>query len=210
MCAGKSDGRGEQGFTLVEVLVALTLLAFVSLMLFGGLRFGARTWEAVVVASEQRDRIAAAQGFLRDRLSTTTNPGGRRARDTLVAIDLNGDADRLSFVSPWMTSLAQPGLYRFTLWHDAEGDGQLVLEWQPAGLAAAEGAELEGLRDRRVLLEGVDAVGFRYYGAVAPDEPPAWLNHWQTPELAPLLVEIEVTLDDPVRAWPRFVAEIRS
>ena len=38
--------RGAPGFTLVELLVGLSLLGLISLLLFGGLRFGLRTWEA--------------------------------------------------------------------------------------------------------------------------------------------------------------------
>ncbi len=51
-------GRRQAGFTLVELLVAMTLLAFLSITLFGGLRFGARSWEAVVDSSAERDHIA--------------------------------------------------------------------------------------------------------------------------------------------------------
>jgi len=35
-----SRSSGEAGFTLIELLVALTLLGLVSVLLFGGLRFG--------------------------------------------------------------------------------------------------------------------------------------------------------------------------
>ena len=37
--------QGAAGFTLVELLVAMTLLGFLTVLLFGGLRFGTRAWE---------------------------------------------------------------------------------------------------------------------------------------------------------------------
>ncbi|NEX17237.1 MAG: general secretion pathway protein GspJ, partial [Halochromatium sp.] len=38
--------RGR-GFTLVELLIALSLIGIITLLLFSGLRLGSRSWEAV-------------------------------------------------------------------------------------------------------------------------------------------------------------------
>ena len=83
--------RRQAGFTLVELLVAMTLLAFLSIALFGGLRFGARSWEAVVDSSTERDQIAATQTFLRDRLGQLTLPGGARQRQPAEDARLTGE-----------------------------------------------------------------------------------------------------------------------
>ena len=102
-------GRRQAGFTLVELLVAMTLLAFLSLTLFGGLRFGARSWEVVVDSSAERDRIATTQTFLRDRLGQLTLPGpaGRQAAQekclasvrewrALLRLELDAELQRLA------------------------------------------------------------------------------------------------------------------
>ena len=36
---------GEAGFTLLELLISMTLLGLLMLVVLGGLRFGARAWE---------------------------------------------------------------------------------------------------------------------------------------------------------------------
>ena len=90
------DMKGERrqaGFTLVELLVAMTLLAFLSVSLFGGLRFGARSWEAVVDSSAERDDIASTQTFLRDRLAQLMLPTPGRRRDSNEDRDLNEDGN---------------------------------------------------------------------------------------------------------------------
>ena len=40
--------RGTNGFTLLEVVLALSLLAGMLLLLFAGLRIGLRSWDAGV------------------------------------------------------------------------------------------------------------------------------------------------------------------
>src|SRR5579864_2460479 len=60
---------GDAGFTLLELLISLTLLAVLSAILFGGLRFGTRAWERSEVMASETDEIAIAQNFLRRQLS---------------------------------------------------------------------------------------------------------------------------------------------
>ena len=50
---GHHRHRSEAGFTLIELLVALTLLGLISVVLFGGLRFGTRAWEVVTMLSRR-------------------------------------------------------------------------------------------------------------------------------------------------------------
>ncbi len=108
-------GSRQAGFTLVELLVAMTLLAFLSIALFGGLRFGARSWEAVIDSSAERDRIASTQTFLRDRIGQLTLPGAGRLRDIDDDRRLIGGSNWVEFVAPWLSALSLGGLYRFTL-----------------------------------------------------------------------------------------------
>lgn len=190
----------QRGFTLVELLVAMTLLGLVSLMLFGGLRFGTRAWDSVVASSADRDRIVAAQRFLRQRLGGATAPGGRRQREISHALAVEGSDGEIAFTAPWMTALAYPGLYRFTLGHD---EGALVLSWQPDG--EAETGTTEDRTGARVLLDDVSALRLRYYGWPEDGDTPEWLDAWADAQTPPLLVGIDVEFSDPALYWPGFV-----
>ena len=59
----------EQGFTLLEILVAITLLGLLMAALFGGVRLGVRAWEASGTRLDNDTRLTAVQDFLRDRLT---------------------------------------------------------------------------------------------------------------------------------------------
>ncbi|MEE8455278.1 MAG: prepilin-type N-terminal cleavage/methylation domain-containing protein [Limibaculum sp.] len=198
-------GRRQAGFTLVELLVAMTLLAFLSITLFGGLRFGARSWEAVVDSSAERDHIASTQTFLRDRLGQLTLPGpaGRRRSDADGGLD--GGPERVEFVAPWLSALSLGGLYRFTLWHEDTGDGRLMLSWQPAEADPDALEELGDLAGERILLDGVAEFSLSYYGAPDEDAEPEWLDQWESPGAPPRLVRVDLAFADARRVWPVFI-----
>ena len=203
-------GRRQAGFTLVELLVAMTLLAFLSITLFGGLRFGARSWEAVVGSSAERDAIASTQTFLRDRLGQLTRPGpaGRRRLANDADADdagLERGPERLEFVAPWLSALSLGGLYRFTLWHEDTGDGRLMLSWQPAEADPEALDELGDLAGERVLLDGVTGLRLSYYGAVDEGDEPEWLDQWESPGTPPRLVRVDLAFSDARLVWPVFV-----
>ena len=57
--------KGQRGFTLLELLIAMTLLGLIVTMAFSGLRLGTRAWEA----ADARDHdVYLVQQMLRTRL----------------------------------------------------------------------------------------------------------------------------------------------
>ncbi|MEO1460317.1 MAG: type II secretion system protein, partial [Pseudomonadota bacterium] len=104
----------QAGFSLVELLVVMTLLAFLSAILLGSLRFGARSWEGVLAATDRRDSIAAAHRFLRARVGGLVRSGTAGA--WAGAPEIAGDAREIRFTAPWLEALGHGGAYRFRLW----------------------------------------------------------------------------------------------
>lgn len=180
--------RDARGFTLVETLVSLTLLALVATMLFGGLRFGARSWDAAATRTEAQAETAAVRAFLSARLSEVSQLEGAEAA-------VEGTAEGIAFSAPWIGGPTPPGIYRFSL--AREGD-QLMLAWRPQDAARAD------LAGRRALLGGVARAAFAYYGA-AEGGSPGWRPAWPAARGAPRLVRLTIDFADPARAWAPLV-----
>ena len=72
--------RRQKGLTLIELMVVLLLLSLITLGLFGGLRLGARAWEAGQEVSEALDDVVLVQGFLRRQLAQEIEGRAETAR----------------------------------------------------------------------------------------------------------------------------------
>lgn len=158
--------RRERGLTLVELLVALTLLAMVSLLMMTGLRLGSRVWERVEGASQELDATLGVHGFLRARLSGTSRPDA-----------VAGTAERLRFSAPWMTALGGAGIYGFEL---ARREDELVLAWRPVEelVGSGQSAVAEAVSGERVLLERITGLRISYFGRPKGADRPRWVERW--------------------------------
>ena len=66
-----ADRAAERGFSLIEVLIALTLFAILMAMLSSGVRLGSRIQASGSEQIDEWSQIAAVQRFLRAELATT-------------------------------------------------------------------------------------------------------------------------------------------
>lgn len=126
-----------QGFTLVERLVGLTLMALLSVILFGGLRFGMRAWEAGGEHVEQASRLDTMQNLLRRQVSQARLPELDAGTESRPLPAFVGEPERLQFIAPLPAHRGAGGSYLFHL-AVAEGDGR------PASNAALRPAKMPG------------------------------------------------------------------
>jgi len=213
----RSGLQSEAGFTLIELLVALTLLGLISVVLFGGLRFGTRAWEAGNVRAEQLAQIQAVQALLRRRIAQAQPPGAQPPTSNAAdAADgrgiFVGESNSMHFLAVVPSRAGVGGIYAFDLAvieGSAQGDTQAVqleLTWRRhrADDAAEPGDIPEaGLGGRRVLIEGLASAQFRYFGASDPGQTADWRDRWDSEGGLPGLISIEAEFPEgDGRIWP--------
>jgi general secretion pathway protein J len=186
-------------------LIALTLFGLLSVALVGGLRFGTRVWERGHEQSVAFTEVEAVHGFLRQlleqaRLSVQVLDDRRQDRGFF------GSADRIEFLAPLPQHVGLGGLYRFHLRGITEsGAEELILSWElyrPDRVGTAEEEQVS----QRVLLEDIERLKVRYYGAFESDLDPEWHEAWDANTHLPRLISIDLAFPaDDLRLWPEFV-----
>ncbi len=213
-----TGARAGAGFTLIELLVALTLLGLVSVVLFGGLRFGTRAWEVGNARAARLAEVQAVQAVLRRRIAQAVLPedAGAESAFSDSPAAFAGAEDSLRFVALVPARIGVGGFYLFELSVADDGDGaRLELAWrlfradQPGDLDQPE----PGLGGRRVLIEGIEEAKFGYYGAERAERAGAkaeWRDRWDRADGLPALIALEVAFPaGDSRSWPDLVVAPR-
>lgn len=205
--------RGARGFTLLELLVAMTLLALLAGLLFGGLSFGVRVWEKGDAELENMAELQIAQGLIRRLISRALVIDLTEVEDEDAAI-FEGTMDAMSFVGPAPAQSLPGGFYRLSFRADDEsGKSRLVMSWRlldPDERGAGAGAGTGEDEDENVvvLVENIADLSLAFFGTDNEDGDgdPRWQDHWEDMPGPPLLVRMTVTFPDgDRRIWPELV-----
>ena len=191
--------RGPRnGFTLIEVLVTLALLALVLALLSGALRFAQSTWDAAT-RLDAHASTGTAESFLRARLGEAM-PLYEQTATGLVRLAFEGTGESLSFVAPAANGPAGAGLYHHAL-DVAPGTGGgrsqnlLRLKLMPYQAKQTE-PRGESMQQEHVLMGNVKSLTLRYFGRGAIRAEPAWHAAWPRTDALPQLVEMTIARSD--------------
>ncbi|QBQ53539.1 prepilin-type N-terminal cleavage/methylation domain-containing protein [Nitrosococcus wardiae] len=202
--AGSKAPHSCQGFTLVELLIAMTLVGMMLVILFSGLRLATRSWEAAEQKLEVVEKQRVIEGLFRrqireQKLLFFNDP------EQGQTMTFAGTAEAMQFVAPLLTRLGLGGLYWITFEVVKEGgESHLMMSWRPY---RPEGQETTG-REREVLLEAVEEIAFSYFGKKAVGEAPEWYERWEDTQRPPQLVRLQVRTQEA--EWPELIAGIQS
>ncbi len=194
----------ERGFTLLELLIAVSLFALLMMMVMTGLGVAARHLDRQSERLDRSSRIELAQDFLRTQLADARPLTASDTADGAIAFD--GRADGIDFVGPVPDSVARGGLQVLSLgFAESRAGSELLVGWRPfSGAASAATAPVR----KAVLLDHVQQAAFAYFGAATPDAPPGWQPSWRNMSYLPALVRLSVIFSDG-RRMPELVIALR-
>lgn len=208
------------GFTLLELLVAMTVLGVLTGLLATGLSFGARIWEREQTQLEQWAEMQAVQDVLRRMVGEAWPLNVPTVADK-QGVAFVGSSNSIEFLGPPPAQSQAGGIYQYGLLSRIGPNGaSLVLTWR---LHGPDGTQRQGRRGsagriRRqesgdykevVLVDGVANVEFSYFGGGGDDIKPRWNNRWEDAAQLPLLVRMHVQFPaGDRRRWPDLVVAL--
>jgi len=202
-------GGTQAGFTLIEVLIGITVLAMLGTLIANGTRLGGRTWTSAERLTSDSDDVALLQNLFR-RAIVDARPAFVSAVDPRdLAITFTGEPNALELTVP------QPGTQHTGPWvrerfsvarHGASSALSVSLQLDAA--AAVDGTATSGTQS--ILLDHVARLEFAYFGPAAPGMAPGWQDSWMGRNRLPDLVRIAIARDDPkLPVWPELIVGTR-
>jgi len=206
MTAMRSRARG---FTLVELTVALVLMAAIAAVVFGSLSLAARSWDGGEAKAQEVSDMRAAQSYLRAQISAQYPQRVWKAEE--LPLMFAGERDEIRYAAALPERVAEGGVYYFRVAvANVDGKSQLVQERAVPEPGATVAPDF-GAAERSVLADGIGELRIGYFGRdadVGDADAPTWRDRWDDRQRLPLLVRIDVK---PVKGnpWPSLVVEPR-
>jgi len=201
----RHPGRSEAGFTLLEMLIAVTLVALMAVGLWSVFTISIRSWSrgTQFIDANQRHRsildmvrkqLASAYGLYGEAEQEEAELGPPPSTPVLI---FSGAQDSLRFIS--LNSLQfqeSPGLtlVSYEVARDLKGDYALV-EKEARYLGQAPGEEIAVIQNRAIpIFENLSSCIFEYYDPGSGDNPPRWVREWNAQDMGQLPLAVSMTM----------------
>jgi general secretion pathway protein J len=197
------------GFTLIEVMLAMTLLSIMVTLLFASLKICAESWNKGEVKIAEVNEKAVVYQFFKRHL-----PSIRPLWDDFSGderqFSFQGEPDKLQFVSIFPASSGRKGLQIFEIVFDKTDEGQVKVMLNPFYPAIEEQQWEE---EEVILLEHVERFEISYFGKedgdiVEDDNEGVWADQWMEKEYLPALIKINIELENN-SFWPEMIFALK-
>ncbi len=190
----------SSGFTLLEVMLAIVLLALLLAGTWGAIRTTVHAMHSGEIAIDRTNRLRVAEEFLRHQISRILPLAYGTDEATGSNYVFEGSADSMRFVAPMPGYLSKGGPYvQMLRLVRSRGGGKELLFTD----AMLNGFEIENEkpsdREPAVLLDQIQDGVFEYRTLDDQGELTDWSSEWEDPSVTPVMVRIRLTMRPEAR-----------
>jgi general secretion pathway protein J len=188
----------NRGFTLIEMILAITLLAMIMTMVYASLNIGIRAWDAGEARVTTASNWRTVEHFMRRELGQIFPTRWRNSRSASIAFE--GTKTSLRYVTTLnLDASIQNGAAGGLQWGTLAlgNDGNLMLNRQAFDSIATNFDELttstvSGATPPVRLMENVTAFELSYFGSDNDIADPTWRDEWLDSTRLPRLIRLTV------------------
>ena len=190
-----------QGFTLIEIMVAMVILSMIMLMLFSSLFTANKYWKIGENKIEKNNEVRLVSSFIRKQISQTV---------PILWIDDNkrkllfeGKRDELFFTSTLPSHRGGGGIHSLTLkviQIDNKNQLGMVYSLLTPDVIPFSG-NADGDEQFVTIANDIDSIHLSYYGKEKSDEDSGWFDVWKNDNYLPQLVRIQINSHGETTDW---------
>ena len=198
--ARRSSRSASSGFTLLEVMLAIVLLALLLAGTWGAIRTAVHAMHSGEAAIDRTNRLRVAEEFMRHQISRILPLAYGSDDSTGSNYVFEGQGNYMRFVAPMPGYLSKGGPYVQTLKLERARGGGMALVFTDAML---NGFDLEdqkaGATEPAVLLDQIQDGKFEYRTLDDQGELTDWSDQWDDPSVTPVMVRIRIAMRPEAR-----------
>lgn len=202
--------RSQAGFTLVELLLAFSLMAVLLALAYGGLRAATRATTSGQAQLEDTGQVRVTHQFIRRQLNQLRplpfdiQDGELQGEYVVFA----GDSQRIQFVAPMPGYLGKGGPQVQSLEFVEGPRGRDLVFNHELLLAYDPGMGMQNLPI--ILMEDLAGGHFEFLARDEQGELIGWSDSWPTPGELPVAVRLDISFeDDRVGNWPLMTTVVK-
>jgi len=195
----------SQGFTLIEVLISMTLLSMMMVLLFGSLKICADSWEKGEQKITDVNKLAVVFNFFHQHLSLA-QPLWNDFTNEEKTYSFQGKAHSLQFVSAMPASAGRTGLQLFSVNLQSNDNDKFINVTLTPFIPLVDGASW--LKEDEILINNVSDFTLSYFGAENGVGLDSWQDEWLLKNNLPKLVKINITTDNGI-SYPEIIIELK-
>ena len=198
----------DSGFTLVELLLAMTLLSMLLALAYGGLRASIQATEKGQGILDDSNRIRMAHQFVRRQLTQLLPLAFEETLDQQTRSVFRGEPRRIRYVAqmPGYLGFGGPQVQELEF---VQGEDGLELVLSHALLQGFDESFLYQ-REPILLLDKVASAQFSFLGEDENGEVTTWQANWSEEGVLPAAVALEIEfIEDVFIAWPMLTTSVR-
>lgn len=182
--------RAPNGFTLLEMLLAISLMALITGAIMGGINLGRRTWETTR-ASEALDEVESAMRGVVGLLSRGYALQPDQTSTTPQSV-FQGSEEDCRFVMLSEGGAQWGGLILTEIGGDAGDDGTDLAVWTHVFRTQEGFTPPRAAMRKTVFLRSVVSFQLAFFGPPEEGKPAVWSAKWENRTRLPALVSVKI------------------